>query len=127
MAKKKNEQFQELHKHFKKHVANVLKLYRVTNGYKQVDIAKILRVSTYQYGKYESGSNEIRIYMLFILAKHYKVHFIDFLPPETHVEEILDTFKINADALYIEKKSISKFEESLKTKANELLNKYKNK
>ena len=55
-----------------------LKDIREDNDYKQIDIAKLLKVTQAQYSRYELGINEIPLNKLIILAKFYNTS-IDYL------------------------------------------------
>ncbi|MCJ7843116.1 helix-turn-helix domain-containing protein [Lederbergia sp. NSJ-179] len=46
---------------------------RVENGYKQVDLAKLLNVTTTAYGYYEQGRNEPSLESIIKIANFYKV------------------------------------------------------
>ena len=55
-----------------------LKEIREDNDYKQIDLAKLLKVTQAQYSRYELGVNIIPIEKLVILAKFYNTS-IDYL------------------------------------------------
>ena len=57
---------------------NRLKEIREDRHYKQIDIAKILKVTQAQYCRYEMGTNSIPVEKLVILAKFYNTS-VDYL------------------------------------------------
>lgn len=55
-----------------------IKEIREDNDYKQIDIAKILKVTQAQYCRYEIGANSIPVEKLVILANFYNTS-VDYL------------------------------------------------
>lgn len=55
-----------------------IKAIREDNDYRQIEIAKILKVTQAQYCRYEMGVNEIPVEKLVVLAQFYKTS-VDYL------------------------------------------------
>lgn len=64
------------------HVGRQLRAHRIGRGMTQAQVASLIEISPQQYQKYEDSQTKCSLTYLAILAKHYGVSIVAFLPED---------------------------------------------